>query len=582
MLGDSTFGSGNGVATAATTGSTWSAADPVVLGIAALSILPRALDAARRPLEFNSIWHVFIARNLSREWHNIAHPPLYLVLLRAVQVFGHTVLVYRAISIVSGVAAVYLVGRVLQKLGTARQAARLGALAMGLAGNSIYLSITVEAYALCIVFVLWSYLFYLDLFVPTPALGANRTAFAVLSCFAVLTHYFAGLYLAACVAAPVLAAAVDRSYRKALRTALPGRWREDVAMLLPPAFLGLILYELMAKNWIGSVKGLPAFYFDRRTETAPHFLVRTLKNTSELLVPATLPRARYALAGLAISLIVVLLITARGARADARRWAPALFFGSFLFGGAILGLLRLYPFGGAMRHQFLIFLFALLSAFVALDAFLRVTQRPSARAGAIVLCVAATGLSFVRREPPHDPREPESFLPKLTEFEHRFPETRVVHVDFFNLIGFFSGYHNAKWSFIGSDPSHPEVERYSVAKGERRFILVAHRNWWFFWFGREEVYRDLARSWAGGPARCESVFSAARLVPEASQPGFTDLAAGDRLEKIAALAATQRLEARLILLDRLDVFLEFCAVRVATNDGSGPSPPWLSTQCSLL
>ena len=539
--------------------------------VALLSLVPRLVDGARRPIDFNGFWHVFIARNLSREWRTLAHPPLYSVLLKAVQILGHTPLVYRSISIVAGAVSVYLVGRILEKLGAREEVALLGAAAMAFAGSPIDLSLTVESYALAVALLLGSFFFFLDLVAPGPSPALRSwIAFAVLAGLALLAHYFAGLYLGACVAAPLLAAAIVPSYRRDIRRALSTRWRAIAATFVPLAGLALLLYELLARQWVGTSKGLPFFYFDGRYETVAHFLVRNFRNTFDLLSPLAAPRARWALAGLAVffALALAFALVADGGPKDPRRLLPALFSLVLVLAGSVLGTLRLYPFGGAMRHQFLIYVFALLAAFVALDGLLgRLRSRP-ARAVTFVAAAGAVAFAFAVRVPARDPREPESFLPKLAAFDRQFPNARVVHVDVFHLIGVFSGFHDADWRFEGRAPGDPRVERYAVEKAGRRFEVVAHRNWWFFWFSNPDVYRDLARSWPN--AACETVFGSLQETSEAAQPGFIVLPPEGRRAKIEAYAAGAGLAPSRVVLDGLDVSAELCAEDVLRVDEITP------------
>jgi hypothetical protein len=529
----------------------------LLAAVALLSVVPRVLDGAVRPIEFNGFWHVFIARNLSREWRALAHPPLYLILLKAVQAFGHAPLVYRSIGIASGAASVYLVGRILEKLRVRPEVGLLGAAAMALAGNPMSLSLTIESYALSVAFLLGSFFFYLDFVGDAPPPLRSRISFAVLAALALLTHYFAGLYLGACVAAPFLAAAILPAWRQAFRRSFPSRAKAGAWTLLPLAGLGLLLYELMARSWVGSSKGLPAFYFDRRFETLAHFLVRNLGNTFGLLSPIASPRARYAIAGLVVFFALAISLAASGKPEDPRRLLPALFSLLLLLAGAVLGSLRLYPFGGALRHQFLIYVFALLAAFIALDGLLGLLRGRPARVATLAAAAGAVAFAFAVRMPARDPREPESFLPKLAAFERQFPDARVVHVDLFNLIGVFSGYHDADWRFEGTAPGDSRVERYAVEGRGKRFEVVAHRNWWFFWFSNRDVYRDLALSWPN--AACQTIFGALRRTSVAAQPRFVELPPEGRRARIEELSAAEGLEARRVVFDDLDVFAELCA-----------------------
>lgn len=531
----------------------------LLLVMACLAVIPRLVEAARQAVDFNGLWHVFIARNLTREWRKLAHPPLFPILLKATLAFGHTFWVYRSISIVSGAASVYLVGRVLLKLNVRRETALLGAAAMALAANSVNISITVESYALCVAFILWSFLYYLELVLPQPSAPVKRIAFAVLSTLAVATHYFAGLYLVACVAAPFVAAAVGPAYRRALVRVIPGRWKADALTLLPPAILGFLLYELTAKAWLNTHKGLPAFYFARRSESWISFMVRNLRNTADLLMPVTLAPARLALTALALFLLVALLTVLTERRSDPRRLMPGIFVLILILAGAVLGTLRLYPFGGAMRHQYLIFLFGLLAAFVVFDRAFRLLRTPAARLAAVFLCFAASAFSVFGWRPPVDPRDPTSFLPKVAEFNRQFPSARAIHVDHFNFVGLFTAYHEWSWRFVGTSATNPLVELYRVQSGEKSFLIVDHRDRPFFNLGLGSLYHDLASGWNDGGDRCQTVFYAARLTREAFQPGFRELPEEERLAKLSRLAAAEGLEARRVVLSGPDVFAELCA-----------------------
>ena len=86
-----------------------------------------------------------------------AHPPLYFLLLKAVLHLGHSLLVYRSISILTGVASVYLVGRIALKVTGSNMRAYQSALAYGLALPGIIVSCEVRSYMLSVFFVLVSF-----------------------------------------------------------------------------------------------------------------------------------------------------------------------------------------------------------------------------------------------------------------------------------------------------------------------------------------------------------------------------------------------------------------------------------------
>src|SRR5579862_5754815 len=87
-----------------------------LLGIALLSLIPRLLLGVSQYVEYDGYWHVWIAQqdrwtNFIREYQANAHPPLYFLLLRLTFWLGKTQLAYRSVSLISGTAAVYVLGR---------------------------------------------------------------------------------------------------------------------------------------------------------------------------------------------------------------------------------------------------------------------------------------------------------------------------------------------------------------------------------------------------------------------------------------------------------------------------------------
>ena len=141
---------------------------PLIVALA-VGLALRLYVGLTHPIDYNSFWHVWIARNLSREYFGLAHPPLFLVLLKGVDAVSHARLAYRSISIVSGVLAIELVHRILRKLRASPEAAFLGALTMATAQSAIFLSRYVQSYMLAVFFILWSFVFYLDIARPAPA-----------------------------------------------------------------------------------------------------------------------------------------------------------------------------------------------------------------------------------------------------------------------------------------------------------------------------------------------------------------------------------------------------------------------------
>ena len=90
---------------------------PLLLLISLAAAAPRLYLGATQFIEYDGYWHVFIAMqdDWGRFWEEYQanfHPPLYYLLLKLSLWFGRSVLIYRAVSIIAGVAAVFAVGKI--------------------------------------------------------------------------------------------------------------------------------------------------------------------------------------------------------------------------------------------------------------------------------------------------------------------------------------------------------------------------------------------------------------------------------------------------------------------------------------
>ena len=113
----------------------------------------------------------------------------------------------------------------------------------------------------------------------------RRVAFAVFGTLALLTHYAAGLFLAACALTPAVLAALEPRYRAAWRRALPRRVAADAATFLLPAAVAASLVLGQARPWLHRLSHVAGFYFDPARETVAGFLARALADTFNLFSP---------------------------------------------------------------------------------------------------------------------------------------------------------------------------------------------------------------------------------------------------------------------------------------------------------
>ena len=538
------------------------APEPGLVFSVAVAALLRVVVAVRHPIDYNGYWHVFIARNLAREYGSLAHPPLFLLLLRLADAFGHSRLAYRAIPVLAGIGAVALVHRILRRLGAAETAATLGSLAMAVSVSPILLSAEVQSYSLAVFFILWSFLYYGDLTAADPERipRRSRVAFSTLVCLALATEYFAGLYLAAAVLAPFLVACLRPAYGRRLLRSLPKRAVADLLTLAPPAVVSAGLYVWVARPWIRPLNHLPEFYFVPGAETAARFLTRNLWSLFNLFSPFELWSPRRAAALVLAFVGATLLATAtekpRDGRAD--RVMPSAILAILLAGGMVLGLSGKYPFGGVLRQQFLFFVFALLSGFLALDRILRGTKSVRLRRSIAAAALLAIAVSFVAHLEDLRPPGSDAFGIQSRTFHREFPDASLVQVDQLNLIGFFMAHHDWDWRFAGHDPARPAVERYSLASGDRSLTLVAHRDRWNFDFDDPATLAALNSALAKGDPDCFAVFCVHTNLYKPPERRLPDLDPARVTADLSAAARANGETVRKLVFRGNDVYVEVC------------------------
>ena len=85
-----------------------------LLLVCLLAAIPMLYFGVTYYIEYDGYWHVFIAKqawsNLLVEYQATAHPPLFFLLLRAATGLGDSRLIYRLVSILSGIGAILVIG----------------------------------------------------------------------------------------------------------------------------------------------------------------------------------------------------------------------------------------------------------------------------------------------------------------------------------------------------------------------------------------------------------------------------------------------------------------------------------------
>ena len=534
---------------------------PLIVALA-VGLALRLYVGLTHPIDYNGFWHVFIARNLSREYRGLAASPPVPPAPQGRDALSHTRLAYRTLSILSGLGAIALVHGILVKLRTGPGVAFLGALTMATAQSAIFLSRGVQSYMLAVFLILWSFVFYLDIVRPEPAGWRRRASFAVLASLAVATEYFAGLYLVAGALAPLLVAAFRPAYRHAIQRALSRRILADAATLAPPALVGVALYQSIAKPWVTRLNHLPDFDSRPGMESPGGFVVRNLWNLFNFFSPALLwsPRRAAALVLLFATAAFLAAVTQRRREVGgADRALPAAILVILLAMGIGLGLRGLYPFGGAMRQQFLLFQFAVLAGFVAFDRLVASVRSATGRRSLLGLCGVAIASSLVWNADGLRPAGRDPFTAQARAFDREFPNARVVQADQLNLVGFFVSHRDWAWRGGGALPGVPDVQRWELERNGRRITLLAHRYRWNFPLFEARTYAELRAAGAAAGADCTIAFIVHQNLykpPERKLPHVDE----KEFEAAApSLARSAGLDLRRSRILGDDAYLELCA-----------------------
>src|SRR4051794_31379117 len=113
----------------------------LLLFVCLLAAIPMFYFGYTYYIEYDGYWHVFLAeldwRSMLFESKATAHPPLFFFLLKAFTNFGSSRLVYRLPSILSGIGATFLIGRIAYKVTGSTALAVLTGFIFGLSQSAV-------------------------------------------------------------------------------------------------------------------------------------------------------------------------------------------------------------------------------------------------------------------------------------------------------------------------------------------------------------------------------------------------------------------------------------------------------------
>jgi hypothetical protein len=529
----------------------------LLLGIAILCLIPRLILGASQYIEYDGYWHVWIAHQLQwgnfvQEYQANAHPPLYFLLLWLTFGLGHTNLTYRAISILTGVGSVYLMGMIAWRAVRSRVWAALAALAYGLALPSILMSEEVRTYMMAAFLVQASFWYYLDLIADGRGPLRSRILFGVLATLACLTEYYALIY----VGAALLFALIVQPLR-AKDGALRALGRETLTFIL---ILALPAWEYIA-HFGGAPSAyahLPDFYFQPGgAESMAGFLLRNLRNEFNAFSPFAIPE------GTAFAVVLALcVLTAIAIFWLARRWSqtsdiaaaaivifPLAMLGAIMFGG----LARVYPFGGALRQQYILFPFVAIWPFLLLDRAVARVPRPAVLAIAGLL---AAGIGYASYENYHAyPKDSRAQMSdQMNRYNRLFPAAPAIFLDQFNLTTFFLHHHDWHWSFVSMLPASDTVDVYRLERDGRSIMMFRDKDRWNLDLRDPLLYVEMARGMKTWHLPEMTILCLPDPVPPKPR---TEAQVAAYRARAAELSAGQGLCIQRLDLDNYDVYADF-------------------------
>ena len=540
-----------------------SPADRLLLAAIALgAALPMVYMGVQQRIDYDGWWHVFIARatpwaQFWRDVHDNAHPPAFYLLLRAAAWLGSERIVYRAISIAAAVVATYLIGRLAARLLRTPRLAPLCALAFGLSMSTVVMACSVRSYMLSVALLLVAVGHWLALIDPRREAGrATRIWFAAALSGAIATNYSAVFVAVAAATLPLLYAAVDAPYRRWLGERLGRDGRADLATAAPIAAVVLAI-------WAAHVADFPFMHHTAQFELGAaeaaeglgaigSFLARVVIAEIQLFAPlplAALPAAARAavvalLIGIAAGLWIALWRRADWPTAEAPLAIAALVAGQMM----LAALLGRYPFGGYLRHQYVLFPFLVLAGFALIDELVDRLRRPRLALAAVAAGVVLSSAAQWRLVHLVDV-EPLGF--EVAQFAELFPDSGAVYVDRFSLIPLIAAQQRRPWA--DQVEVGPNLVAVPVGDGERTLLVVRDMRRWSADLRDPALYRDLRALLDRTGLPAVDVFRLrqdAHLLP--SDPRATRIELAD---SVIGQASAAGLRAERLVLDGLHVYI---------------------------
>ncbi len=459
----------------------------VALAVAAmLGLIPRIYVARVRRIEYDAFWDLFIAmqdrrQNFLDEVKAGSHPLLFHLIMRGVYHLGHSHLVYRMPGILATIGTAFLIGLIVKRISGSAVFAVLATLASTFAGVSIEMAVSMRPYPIAVFFVVLSFYYLLEV-VELPEGSAAWKACApccLAICLAILTDYCSVFYLAALFGLLILRIAFDATWRTRAAEWLPRHPVPVIALLLLPL---LVTFYLLVTHF-GARATSSAFYWIPGRESLPGFLVRSLHLELNLLTPIKVGSRDAALLFIALSAALAAAVGFLSRKRDkhpALTWAPILMLLLLLLELSAAAAAGRYPFGGELRHQYILGPFLNISFFVLAAQITNLLRTPVLRAAFATALLIGIGVVSYRDWRTMPIARAELFAQDYRDFRDAVGHSDLICVDAYSLIGYFGLTNDWHWKFKGN--YHTGIQPFILymttsPTGEQVLVLRNHFQW---------------------------------------------------------------------------------------------------------
>jgi hypothetical protein len=459
---------------------------------------------------FDETWHVSIAavepfRQFVEELRWDSHPPLQYLLLRWLTPLHGSELSPRLVSMLASLGTILLAYLCALEIALSRPVALLAALLFAVSSTHLNVAICVRGYSLSTMLTMAAFRYFLRILRdPATAGRTDRLGFVLTALLAIWSESCAALVVLAALAVFLLEGLRRPGFLRALwrGDGLWASWMEPLVLFLGAGvFLGWLQWN-RATGFVAHVSDC----FRAKGEPLAQFAVRGFTATLDAFAPLGLPSARVSPLVSGLFLAVLGWLTLRCMRSmstfGALRAAVILIIGQLWTAIFVLAAFEIYPYGGRMRHQFVLFPFLAFVLLLVLDEIYRWLRAKPFR---VLLCVAfaagtvATSLDGLGRGPVEEfSPTPTLWADEIGGLLHERQQDDAIYTTEIDAIGVFSHLRDYRWSLRQTGPDR--LDLFTLEKEGSPAIRVLRES--SVWWPPAPLDAAFAKRLAGSLRRC--------------------------------------------------------------------------------